>query len=129
MNKLLLFLFLSFGLSAFGQSNSKDIAGPNCDGPDGWAAAMSFTHMKNAGLIDNKNIDFSKTTTARIASQRLKKDLWHQVYRVSFTKTSGEIVEAIAVHDASNEECSMSGVEVFVISKRLGEAPISSKSK
>lgn len=80
---------------------------------------MAFTHMKNAGLIDNSSIDFSKTRTVRLASQKIGKDLWHQVYDVTYTKKSGEAIEAIAIHDASSEECSMTGVDVCVISKHL----------
>jgi hypothetical protein len=80
---------------------------------------MAFVQLKNAGLADNKSIDFSKTRTVRLASERLGKDLWRQVYLVTFTKNSGEEIEAIAIHDASDEECSMSGVEVYVVSKHL----------
>jgi hypothetical protein len=65
------------------------------------------------------SIDFSKTRTVRLASENTGKDLWRQVYRVTFTKKSGALLEAIAVHDASQEECSMSGVEVFVVSRHL----------
>jgi hypothetical protein len=36
-----------------------------------------------------------------------------------YTKKSGDVIDAIAVHDASEQECSESGVEVFVISKHL----------
>jgi hypothetical protein len=75
--------------------------------------------MKNAGLADSANIDSSKTTTVRLASEKKGKDLWHQVYYVTFTKKSGEVLDAIAVHDASLDDCSMSGVEVFVVSKHL----------
>jgi len=67
------------------------------------------------------DLDFSKTKTVRVASQKIGKDLWHQVYQVTFTKTSGETLEAIVVHDASTEECSMTGVEVFVVSKHLNQ--------
>lgn len=91
--------------------------GPDCSGR--WPTNMTFVHLKNAGLADNSNIDFSKTKTSRLASEKIGKDLWHQVYRVTFTKKSGETIEAIAVHDASLEECSMSGVEVFVVSSHL----------
>ena len=75
--------------------------------------------LKNAGLIDNRSIDFSKTKTVRIASEEVGKDLWHQVYYVTFTKKAGDVIDTIVVHDASSEECSMSGVEVFVVSKHL----------
>jgi hypothetical protein len=42
------------------------------------------------------------------------------VYEVTYVKKSGEDIEAIAIHDASTEECSMTGVDVYVISKHLG---------
>jgi hypothetical protein len=80
---------------------------------------MAFVHMKNAGLTDNASIDSSKTMTVRLASEKRGKNLWHQVYHVTFTKKSGEVLEAISVHDASLDECSMSGVEVFVVSRHL----------
>jgi hypothetical protein len=80
---------------------------------------MAFVHLKNAGLADNYSVDFSKTKSVRIASEKVGKDLWHQVYHITFTKKSGDAIEAIAVHDASQEECSMTGVEVFVVSKHL----------
>ena len=81
---------------------------------------MTFVHLKNAGLVDNRSIDSSKTKTVRLASERIGKDLWHQVYQVEFTKTSGETIDAIAIHDASEEECSMTGVDVFLVSRHLG---------
>jgi len=118
MKTLLSLLAFSCCVFAFGQS--KDL-GPNCGGPDHWTALATFTRMKNEGLVDNQNFDLSKTTTVRLASQKIGRDLWHQVYQVTFTRKSGEIVEAIAIHDASTEECSMSGVEVFVVSKHLSD--------
>ena len=69
---------------------------------------------------DNSSIDFSKTKAVRLASQGIGKDLWRQVYDVTYTKKSGDTIEAIAVHDASTEECSMTGVDVYVISRHLG---------
>ena len=92
-------------------------SGPDCSG--GWPTNMAFVLLKNAGLTDNDKIDFSKTKTVRIASESVGKDLWHQVYDVTFTEYSGEKIEAIAVHDASSEECSMTGVELYVVSRRL----------
>ena len=121
MRTLLLLLVVTFGLSAFGQSKPRSSDGPDCGGPNHWAASMTFVHMKNAGLLDNDNVDFSKTAVVRIASQKLRRDLWRQVYDVRYTKKSGEVLEAIAVHDASREECSMSGLQLFVVSKRLGD--------
>ncbi|HVO78875.1 MAG TPA: hypothetical protein VMT39_02555 [Candidatus Bathyarchaeia archaeon] len=80
---------------------------------------MTLVHLKNASLIDPKQVETAKTTTTRMASQQIGNDLWHQVYDVRLALKSGDVIEAIAVHDASIEECSMSGVEVFVVSKKL----------
>lgn len=120
--KAALFLTLfavSFTPNAYSQARSSH--GPDCSG--GWPTNMSFVLLKNAGLTDNKSIDFSKTKTVRLASERIGKDLWRQVYLVTFTQNTGGPIEAIAVTEASREECSMSGVEVFVVSKRLSSDP------
>jgi len=115
----LLALLMTFAVCAptFVQSKAAKTGGPDCSG--GWPTNMTFTHLKNAGLVDNSSVDFSKTKTLRVASEKIGKDLWHQVYRVVFTKNSAEVIEAIAIHYASSEECSMTGVEVFVVSKHL----------
>ena len=112
-----LLIVLTLCVPAICQSKGEKVNGPDCSG--GWPTNMAFVHMKNAGLVKNRDIDFTKTKTVRLASQRIGKDLWHQVYSVTFTKTSGDTVEAIAVHDASTQECSMTGVEVLVVSKHL----------
>jgi hypothetical protein len=79
--------------------------------------------LKNAGITDNDKVDFSKTRTVRIASQRIGRDLYHQVYDVTFTEYSGRTIEAIAVHDASSVECSMTDVKLYVVSQILAEPP------
>jgi hypothetical protein len=81
---------------------------------------MAFVHLKNAGLTDNDKLDFTKTKTVRLASEKVGKDLYHQVHFVVFTEKAGGTIEVVTNNDASNEECSMSGVEVYVVSKRLG---------
>ena len=97
------------------------IAGnPQCNGTDNWATSMAFVHLKNAGLISNDATDFSKTKTVRIASEKIGKDLYRQVHDVTFTERSGNVIEVITVNNASHQECSMSGVEVYVVSKELG---------
>lgn len=116
-NKSLPLIIMAIAIPVATQSKADNIHGPDCSG--GWPTNMTFGYLKNAGLADNSNIDFSKTRTIRLASEKIGKNLWHQVYDVVFTKKSGEEVEAVAVHNASQEECSMSGVEVFVVSKHL----------
>ena len=93
---------------------------PNCSGTHNWAATMAFVHLKNAGLTSNNKIESTQTKTTLLASRLIGKDLYRQINRVVFTEKSGNKIEVITSNNASSEECSMSGVEVFVISKRLG---------
>jgi len=95
-------------------------ANPDCAGVERWATSMAFVHLKNAGLTNNEKLDFTKTKTVRLASEKIGKDLYRQVHFVVFTERAGTTIEVITSNEASNEECSMSGVEVFVISRRLG---------
>jgi hypothetical protein len=117
MRRLLCFVTLVVGITTVAQCQTDKTHGPDCSGR--WPTSMTFVHLKNVGLVDNDSIDFSKTKTERLASEKIGKDLWHQVYHVTYIKKSGEEIEAIAIHDASQEECSMSGVEVSIVSKHL----------
>lgn len=119
MTKRLLFanLFLATALSAQPQPNRTH--GPDCSG--GWTTDVTLALLKGAGLVNVRELDFSKTRTVRLASERIGKDLWHQVYRVIYVRNSGESIEAIAIHDASQGECSMTAPELFVIAKHLGQ--------
>lgn len=105
-------LFLS-SLPAF----AKD---PDCAGTERWATRMAFVHLENAGFTDNSRLDFTKTKTVRLASEQIGKDLYRQIHYVTFTENTGKTIEVITSNDASSEECSMSGVDVFVVSNRLG---------
>jgi len=96
-------------------------AGPDCSGPHHWAASMAFVHLKNAGLIADGGLDTAKTTAVRIASEPLESGRYRQVHRVSFTMTTGETIQAITVNDAIDDECSGSGVHVYVIGRELGD--------
>jgi hypothetical protein len=94
---------------------------PDCAGVERWPTKMASVHLKNAGITDNDRVDFTKTKTIRLASEKIGKDLYRQIHHVIFTEKSGNTIEVITINDASNEECSMSGVDVFVISKHLGK--------
>lgn len=102
------------------QAKAKAAGGPDCS--KGWPTSMAFTYLKNAGLTDNDKIDFSKTKTVRLASERLKVGLWRQVYDVRFTEKTGSVIEVIAIHNASSVECSMTDPEIYMVSRRLGAA-------
>lgn len=93
---------------------------PDCAGVERWATRMAFVHLKNAGLTDNAKMDFTKTKTIRLASEKIGKDLYRQIHHVIFTEKTGHTIEVVTVNNASNEECSMSGVTVFVVSQQIG---------
>jgi len=107
------------------------VKSPDCSGPERWPASMAFVHLKNAGLTDNSKLDFTKTQSSRINSEPLAKGKFRQVHLVTFHQKDGQTIEVITVNDVSFDECSESGVDVFVVSKRLGEPikPVSTSSR
>jgi hypothetical protein len=94
-------------------------ADPDCAAPGGWAASMVFVRLRNAGIVDNYDVDFTKTKVARIAPQQIGKDRYRQVHRVTYFRRTGETIEAITVNDASHAECSETGVEIFVVGQHF----------
>lgn len=93
---------------------------PDCTDPDAWPSGMAFTHLKNAGIIQAGELDSAKTSVTRLASEKIGKNLYRQVHLVRFTKISGDELSAITVNEASTQECSMSGVDVYLVSSRFG---------
>ena len=81
---------------------------------------MTFVQLKNAGVLTNEQVDSSKTTSVQIASQKIGRDLYRQVFKVTYVRKDGTVVQSIAVSDASEEECSMSDVTVYRI---VGPSP------
>lgn len=113
MNKIFVIVLLAI-LPSF--ALAKD---PDCTGTEQWPTSMAFVHLKNAGLTDNYKLDFTKTKTSRLASEKIDENLYRQIHHIIFTEKSGNTIEVITVNDASHDECSMSGVDVYVISKQL----------
>jgi hypothetical protein len=94
---------------------------PACSHPDNWAAAMAQVHLKNAKLLNSESVDFSRTEVVLMASEKISKDLYRQIHLITFFEKTGHRIEVITSNEASSEECSMSSVQVFVISTRLGD--------
>jgi hypothetical protein len=97
---------------------------PNCTGVSSWPASMAFSHLRNAGLTNFDGVDFAKTKVVRLASEQIGKDLYRQLHDITFTEKSGAVIEVITMNDASHEECSMSGVDVFVVARHLGRRSV-----
>jgi len=115
MSRLLIAFLLLATFDAIAQSSQTH--GPDCSGS--WPTNMAQATLKNEGLLNNEEIDFTKTKTTRLASEKVGKDRWHQVYFVTFYKRFGDRIQAVVVHDASIEECSVTGVRVYVVSRLL----------
>jgi hypothetical protein len=86
-----------------------------------WPANMALVHLKNAGITDPAKVDEAKTRAVLLASQKIGKDLYRQVYDITFREKTGATVEVITSSRASSQECSMSGVEVYVVSRKIGD--------
>ncbi|MGT2436057.1 hypothetical protein ACU4GH_09475 [Bradyrhizobium betae] len=87
-----------------------------------WPTNMALVHLKNAGLIDIPSVIEAQTRAVRLASEKIGKDLYQQVYDITFRTSDGKTIEVITNSRASSEECSMSGVDVYVVSNRIGGA-------
>ena len=93
--------------------------GPDCSGPDHYPAAAAFSVMKNEGLLTNESVRWKQVQSRTIASQRIGKNLWRQIFRVTYPLTTGRKIEAIVVEEVSFDECSMSNPQIFLVSKAL----------
>jgi hypothetical protein len=109
------FFFILF-FASFSTATTDD---PDCSGVERWPTVSAFVHLKNAGITTNDSIDFKKTMTIRIASEKKGDSLFKQVHHVTYVKKSGEKIEAITINDASLDECSMGEVQVHLISRTL----------
>ena len=94
---------------------------PDCTNANAWPSGMTLVHLKNAGIVTSEKLDFSKAKVTRIASEKIGNGLFRQVHLVTMFKLSGEKIVAIAVGDVSTQECSASGVDVYVVSQVLGD--------
>jgi hypothetical protein len=90
---------------------------PQCDKPGQWPSNMAFVHLKNRGITNNENIDFSKTEVSRIATEQINDTTHRQVHLVTFTQKDGDTIKTITISDATVEECSMSEVDVYRVEK------------
>ncbi|QHA86437.1 hypothetical protein [Serratia rhizosphaerae] len=107
MNKLLLIAGLMFTISA-------GAASPGCTS---WPMNMAEVWMKNEKIVDIADIDEAKTESKLLAIEKHDKGEYTQIYHFVFHDKNGNKYEVITQNDASAEECSLSDVNVFLISK------------
>jgi len=85
----------------------------------GWPTNMAEVYLQNAGLVKIQDLDESRTQATPIAIQKIGKDLYRQVFDIHFYAKLGENLHVITVNNASSQECSMSGVDVYLVSRKL----------
>ena len=90
--------------------------GPDCYS---WPMNISEGWLKKVGIVDNINLDESKTKITLLASEKKAKGLYTQIYHFIFYDSIGNSYETITNNDASYEECSMSGVDVYLIPRSV----------
>jgi hypothetical protein len=87
---------------------------PDCHN---WPMSMAEAWMQNAEIVDIPSIDESKTKIKLLALGKKKQGLYTQIYHFIFYDRKGSSYEVITKNEASDDECSMSDVDSYLISK------------
>ena len=102
---------------------------PDCSSPNNWPSRMAFYELRDAKILVGETSDYNAPKVVRLASEKIGlvsektgEELYRQIHLLTFVLKSGKTVSVITVSNSSRVECSMSGVDVYVISKHLGAA-------
>ncbi len=87
---------------------------PDCHS---WPMNMAEAWLKNSGIVDITHLDESKTEVKLLASEPKGKNRYTQIYRFIFHGKDGKTYQVITNSDASNEECSISQVDSYLVSQ------------
>jgi len=88
----------------------------DCSGPESWAATVVGVRLKNLNLIQHIGV-YDKIEVNLLASEQLPskgRAIFRQVHKVTI-HDKGNVFTAIIVNDASREECSEAGGDIFFI--------------
>lgn len=95
----------------------------DCSGPEKWAAALVGVRLKNLNLIQQiggyDKIEVKLLASEQLPSQGHDRDIFRQVHKITI-HDNGNIFTAITVNDASRQECSESGGDVYFIAIECG---------
>ena len=118
MSKTLLLLpclLLSLTSKAEMQPMNEDSSNADCHR---WPMVMAESWIKDTKKVELK---LDKTIGERIASQKIKKGLFNNIFIFNFVDDKDQEYKVITKNLASTEECSISGVEVYMISNQNNE--------
>lgn len=82
-----------------------------------WPMNIAKGWLKNERIVDIVDLDESRTQRKRLASEKKADEVYTQVYHFTFYDKRGTTYDVITQSDGSYQECSLSDVNVFLISK------------
>jgi len=83
-----------------------------------WPVTVAPVMLHSNGLLNSlQDIDESKTQVKRLSAHWIGKDLYVQIYDITYHLKSGGTIHIITRNNASSEECSMDGPDVYVVSR------------
>ncbi|AFC84795.1 hypothetical protein Fraau_0305 [Frateuria aurantia DSM 6220] len=97
--------------------------GRACRRSASWPMHMAMGQLKNLGYLDTRQLDSASTRVVRMASEPLPGGLYQEVYHVVFQQEDGKRLEVITRSKASDQECSMGPVEVYLVNRKLQDPP------
>ena len=85
-----------------------------------WPVTMALMSLKNSGITDPTQINEASTKTVLLAAQALPKGVFKEIYRITYTSNDGKkTFDVITSSESSYEECSISDVTTFLVSRKL----------
>jgi len=84
-----------------------------------WPVSMAEVNLQNAGIFKIYELDESRTKAIPLALEKIGKNLYRQVFDITLYHRDGRKWNVITVNEASPIECSMSGVDVYLIDKKF----------
>lgn len=85
-----------------------------------WPTDMALATLKNAGVTDPKSIIHDSIKAILLAAEPVGRGVYKEVYDITYRERNGRIIEVVTLNNASDEECSLSNVDVLIVSKHLG---------
>jgi len=111
---------LAFILALFASFSANASEVSYCSEVGKWADIITQVKLKNNGILGEDTIDKDKISISLIAEEKVDDFLYKQVHFITYyTKNEEKKIEVISVNMASKEECSMSGVDVYIIKDYL----------
>lgn len=102
-------IFFLLSLPAYAFASDGDCAS--------WPENMAETWLKNKHIVDISQLNPAQTKISLLASEKKANGVNTDIYHFVFFDRKGNKYEVITRSDSSQEECSMSEVDIFLISQ------------